>query len=94
MEVLAEKEEQERAMRAQIRALCFQVKELAKTINETLAASRFAGDEVCYYDMNNEETRRGIVRYDEETAAFYVGGILQILVYFEPHFEYKLTPKQ
>ena len=39
------KEEQERAMRAQIRALRFQVKDLAKTINETLAASRFAGDE-------------------------------------------------
>lgn len=52
------------------------------------------GDEVSYYDMNNEETRRGIVRYDEETAAFYVGDILQIPVYFEPHFEYKLTPKQ
>lgn len=44
-EVLAEKEELGHAMRAQIRALCFQVKELAKTINETLAASRFAGDE-------------------------------------------------
>lgn len=45
MEVLAEKEDRERVMRAQIRALCFQVKELTKTINETLAASRFAGDE-------------------------------------------------
>ncbi len=38
-EVLAEKEEQERAMRAQIRALRLQVKELAKTISETLTAS-------------------------------------------------------
>jgi hypothetical protein len=28
-------------MRAQIRALCFQVKELAKTINETLAARAY-----------------------------------------------------
>ena len=37
-EVLAEKEEQERAMRAQIRALRFKVKDLAKTIRETLAA--------------------------------------------------------
>ena len=37
-EVLAEKEEQERAMRAQIRALRFQVKDLAKTISATLAA--------------------------------------------------------
>lgn len=37
-EVLAEKEEQERAMRAQIRALRFKVKDLAKTISATLAA--------------------------------------------------------
>ena len=37
-EVLAEKEEQERAMRAQIRAFRSQVKDLAKTINATLAA--------------------------------------------------------
>ena len=50
----------------------------------------YTGDEVSYYDMNNEETRRGIVRYDEETAAFYVAGVLQIPVYFESHFEYKL----
>lgn len=54
----------------------------------------YTGDEVSYYDMNNEETRRGIVRYDEETAAFYVAGVLQIPVYFEPHFEYKLISKQ
>ena len=53
----------------------------------------YTGDEVCYYDMNNEETRRGIVSYDEETAAFYVAGVLQIPVYFEPHFEYKLISK-
>lgn len=45
MEVLAEKEELEHAMRVQIRALCLQVKELAKSISETLAAARFAGDE-------------------------------------------------
>lgn len=38
-EVLAEKEEQTRAMRAQIRALRLRVKELAKTISETLTAS-------------------------------------------------------
>lgn len=37
-EVLAEKEEQERAMRAQIRAFRSQVKDLAKTISATLAA--------------------------------------------------------
>ena len=54
----------------------------------------YTGDEVNYYDINNEETRRGIVRYDEETAAFYVGDILQIPVYFEPRFEYKLNSKQ
>nr|DAV22877.1 MAG TPA: hypothetical protein [Caudoviricetes sp.] len=36
--VLAEKEEQERAMRAQIRAFRSQVKDLAKTIIATLAA--------------------------------------------------------
>lgn len=53
----------------------------------------YTGDEVCYYDMNNEETRRGIVLYDEETAAFYVGGILQSPVYFEPHLECVLIPK-
>lgn len=38
-EVLAEKEEQTRAMRAQIRALRLQVKDLAKTISATLAAA-------------------------------------------------------
>ena len=38
-EVLAEKEEQERAMRAQIRAFRSQVKVLAKTISKTLTAS-------------------------------------------------------
>lgn len=54
----------------------------------------YTGDEVSYYDMNNEETRRGVVLYDEETAAFYVGDILLCPVYFEPHFEYKLTPQQ
>lgn len=54
----------------------------------------YTGDEVSYYDMNNEETRRGIVRYDEETAAFYVAGVFQSPVYFEPHFEYKLISKQ
>lgn len=54
----------------------------------------YTGDEVSYYDINNEETRRGIVLYDEETASFYVDGILQIPVYFESHFEYKLIPKQ
>ena len=53
----------------------------------------YAGDEVCYSDMNNEETRRGIVLYDEETAAFYVGGILQSPVYFEPHLGCVLIPK-
>ena len=37
-EVLAEKEEQERAMRAHIRAFRSQVKDLAKTISATLAA--------------------------------------------------------
>ena len=37
--ILAEKEEQTRAMRAQIRALRLRVKELAKTISETLTAS-------------------------------------------------------
>ena len=54
----------------------------------------YTGDKVSYYDINNEETRRGIVLYDEETASFYVDGILQIPVYFEPHFEYKLISKQ
>ena len=53
----------------------------------------YTGDEVSYYDIN-DEFRRGIVRYDEETAAFYVAGVLQIHVYFEPHFEYKLISKQ
>lgn len=38
MEVLAEKKERERVMRAQIRALRFKVKDLAKTISATLAA--------------------------------------------------------
>lgn len=38
-EVLAEREEQERAMRAQIRAFRSQVKELAKAISATLAAA-------------------------------------------------------
>lgn len=38
-EVLAEKEEQERAMRAQIRAFRSKVKDLAKTISATLAAA-------------------------------------------------------
>ena len=38
MKVLYAKEEQERAMRAQIRALRFGVKDLAKTISATLAA--------------------------------------------------------
>ena len=37
-EVLAEKEEQVRAMRARIRAFRSQVKDLAKTISATLAA--------------------------------------------------------
>ena len=56
----------------------------------------YTGDEVYYFDPNNEDTtRRGIVRYDEETAAFYVAGVLQIPVYFESHFEYyKLNSKQ
>ena len=62
--------------------------------NDTATTEIYTGDEVSYYDMNNEETRRGIVLYDEETASFYVGGILQIPVYFESHFEYKLISKQ
>lgn len=39
LEQAAEKEDCERAMRAQIRALRLQVKELAKTISKTLTAS-------------------------------------------------------
>ena len=56
----------------------------------------YTSDEVYYFDPNDEDTtRRGIVRYDEETAAFYVAGVLQIPVYFESHFEYyKLNSKQ
>lgn len=56
----------------------------------------YTGDEVYYFDPNNEDTtRRGIVRYDEETASFYVAGILQSPVYFESHFEYyKQNSKQ
>ena len=56
----------------------------------------YTGDEVYYFDPNDEDTtRRGIVRYDEETAAFYVAGVLQIPVYFESHFKYyKLNSKQ
>ena len=56
----------------------------------------YTGDEVYYFDPNNEDTtRRGIVRYDEEIAAFYVAGVLQIPVCFESHFVYyKLKSKQ
>ena len=53
----------------------------------------YTGDEVVYYDKNNEEIRRGIVRYDEETASFCVAGVFQSPVYFEPHSECVLIPQ-
>lgn len=54
----------------------------------------YTGDEVSYYDMNNEETRRGIVRYDEESAMFYIDRrAYSFHLCFDPCFEYVLIPQ-
>ena len=53
----------------------------------------YTGDEVSYYDMNNEETRRGIVRYDEEAASFYVDSRAYNFPLYFDGFEYELIPQ-
>ena len=57
----------------------------------------YTGDEVCYYDIN-DEFRRGCVRYDRHTASFYVDSPeWNFPLRFESPFKYELisqTSKQ
>ena len=54
----------------------------------------YTGDEVSRYDSYNEETRRGIVRYDEESAVFYIDSRESSFpLYFGGCFEYELIPQ-
>ena len=54
----------------------------------------YTGDEVRRYDSYNEKTRSGIVRYDEESAVFYIDSReYSFPLYFGGCFEYKLIPQ-
>ena len=54
----------------------------------------YTGDEVSYYDINNEETLEGCVCYDSETASFYVDSpAYNFPLYFDPAFNYVLIPQ-
>ena len=53
----------------------------------------YTGDEVCYYDIN-DEFRRGCVRYDRHTASFYVDSPeWNFPLHFESPFKYELIPQ-
>ena len=53
----------------------------------------YTGDEVCYYDIN-DEFRRGCVRYDWHTASFYVDSpAYNFPLYIESPFKYELIPQ-